>query len=466
MELAIPVNPLASVPPAGSPHQAAARGGHGRAFQSDLDAATQRGTQHETPAPSSPKTSVGRVESGEADEDSSGAETEAVLEADESRDIALHWLNGLSATDHAAPPEVPAESEGAIVSHQSEVDCAACAEPVLVGATAAASIEPPGPTVSSMGQDPNGGTPLPSGEEPVSNAKTPALPTGEPGAPRASSPLVSTSGSHQALYPGDGDAPTEDATATLTPPVETHEPVADSAEPIMLRAQDTSTRQGEATAGSSEGGQNEAGGSQLSEVTTTGIERDESTHRESGDRSFASDEQASQAFEFNGRADPEVGGSPPSTTPPTFVSEVRQAARGPMAEASSAPAVPGAVEAPVPSSASVRLDVPQIEGEPVRLHVSLVQHTVYARVVTSQVDVQDYLVRHQDRLAANLQSHGLEMGQLQVDVGARGQQHMPQGWTPQPPPLSTDRLNEALPALEVLEPGRLTERRSRLDVVA
>lgn len=466
MELVIPVNPLASPPPAVSPHQAAARGERGRAFQSDLDAAAQRDAPYETPAPSSPKTPVGRLEAGDIADDSSEAPTEEVLEGEEALTVALFWWEGLAATDHVAPTEPLADGKGAMVSHHSEVGCADCAGPVLVGAATAAGGEQPVPTGSAAGQDPKGGVSPPSEKEPASDAKPWALPTGEPGTPRASSPPVSSSRGYDVPYPVGGNAPTGDVTATLTSIGQTLEPVADGAEPIMPRAQAASAQQEAAAAESSESGQDEGVMTHLSEVATTGLGREGSAHGESADRGSASDEQASQAFDFNGRADHEVGGSSPSTTPPTFVSEVRQAVRGPLAEASGAPMAPGSTEVPVPSSASVRLDLPQIEGEPVRLHVSLVQQTVYARVVTNQVDVQDYLIRHQDRLAANLQSHGLEMGQLQVDLGARGQQHMPQSWTSQPPPLPMDRLNEALPAPEGLEVGRLAERRSRLDVVA
>ncbi len=464
MELVIPVNPLASAPPAGSSHQPAARGEHGRAFQSDLEAAAQRDAPYETPTP--PKTSVGRVESGDAADDSSEAPTEEVLDGEATSDVALYWWEGLAVTDHVAPAEPPLDGEGAMASHLSEVGCADCAGPVLVAAAVAAGGEQPVPAVASAGQGPTGDVSPPSEKKPLSDARALALPPGEPGAPGSALPPVSASRSYDAPHPVGGDAPIDEATAIPTPSDQTHEPVADGAEPIMPRAQAALAQQEAVGAGSSENGQNEDVMTPLSEVATTGIGREGLADGESADPGSASEEQASQAFEFNGRADHEVGGSPPSTTPPRFVSEVRQAARGPLAEASGAPMALGSTEVPVPSSASVRLDVPQIEGEPVRLHVSLVQQTVYARVVTSQVDVQDYLVRHQDRLAANLQSHGLEMGQLQVDLGAPGQQHMSQSWTHQSSPLPTDRLNEAPPAPEGLEVGRLTERRSRLDVVA
>ncbi|MFO0775896.1 MAG: flagellar hook-length control protein FliK [Nitrospiraceae bacterium] len=84
---------------------------------------------------------------------------------------------------------------------------------------------------------------------------------------------------------------------------------------------------------------------------------------------------------------------------------------------------PVAATAPVPpapwevGTPSVRMDVTTPDGNPVQVHVSLVHQTVYARVVTGQSDVQDFLTRNQTRLENQLQQQGLEMGSFVVDSG-------------------------------------------------
>ena len=80
------------------------------------------------------------------------------------------------------------------------------------------------------------------------------------------------------------------------------------------------------------------------------------------------------------------------------------------------------------SSPSVRLDLAHVDGEPLQVHVSLVHQTVYARIVTSQTDVQDFLARNQGRLEASLEQHGLEVGQFLVDSGSHHHHRSSQEW--------------------------------------
>lgn len=77
---------------------------------------------------------------------------------------------------------------------------------------------------------------------------------------------------------------------------------------------------------------------------------------------------------------------------------------------------------------TMRLELQSPDGPPLRLHVSLVEQTVYAKVVTDQPEVQDFLLRNQSRLESQLQSHGLEMGQFSVSVDRQGQEPLSYGW--------------------------------------
>lgn len=81
---------------------------------------------------------------------------------------------------------------------------------------------------------------------------------------------------------------------------------------------------------------------------------------------------------------------------------------------------PGASWDPLAPRA-MRLELQSSDGPPVRVHVSLVEQTVYAKVVTDQTEVQDFLLRNQSRLESQLNNHGLEMGQFFVLVDRQGQ---------------------------------------------
>jgi hypothetical protein len=77
---------------------------------------------------------------------------------------------------------------------------------------------------------------------------------------------------------------------------------------------------------------------------------------------------------------------------------------------------------------AMRLELQSPDGPPVRLHVSLVEQTVYARVVTDQTEVQDFLLKNQSRLESQLNNHGLEMGQFSVLADGQGQGPLSYGW--------------------------------------
>ncbi len=106
-------------------------------------------------------------------------------------------------------------------------------------------------------------------------------------------------------------------------------------------------------------------------------------------------------------------------------------------QASPAPsraAVSAAVEVPtvkvpaeLPLPASVRFEVQPGDMGRIRVHLSVVDHTVYTSVMTERVDAQEFLVRSADRFEAGLAAHGLDVGRFQVDVQGQGRQHADRG---------------------------------------
>ncbi len=116
----------------------------------------------------------------------------------------------------------------------------------------------------------------------------------------------------------------------------------------------------------------------------------------------------------------------------TFASQLRRSGEAPRPMAPRT-MVEGPMRMPEPGTASVRLDVVPGEGGPVQVHVSLVHQTIYARVVTTQAEVQEFLNRNQSRLEAALQQQGLEMGQFVVDSGQQQSWRPPQDWTGREP---------------------------------
>lgn len=128
-----------------------------------------------------------------------------------------------------------------------------------------------------------------------------------------------------------------------------------------------------------------------------------------------------------------------------------------------------AIPQPVPApwevtNPSVRLEVAPGDGAPVQVHVSLVNHTVYARVVTGQPEVQDFLARNHTRLETQLQQHGLEIGSFVVDSGQHQSGRSLQEWA-QPAPTTQVRALKATEPAEASS-GPVWTRQYRLNVVA
>lgn len=125
-----------------------------------------------------------------------------------------------------------------------------------------------------------------------------------------------------------------------------------------------------------------------------------------------------------GRAALDPGTPQAGAAPSTFSSTVQQVSSAPRVAPTQAvpPTPPAPWEVGTPS---VRLDMMSDEGLPVQVHVSVVHQTVYARVVTQQADMQDFLTRNQSKLETQLQQQGLEMGSFVVDSG---QQQSQQAW--------------------------------------
>lgn len=99
-------------------------------------------------------------------------------------------------------------------------------------------------------------------------------------------------------------------------------------------------------------------------------------------------------------------------------------------------AVPPAIEAPTPTPpqesplpASVRFEVQPGDMGRIRVHLSVVDHTVYTNVMTDRVEAHDLLVRGSERFEAGLAAHGLDVGRFQVDVQGQARQHADRGAT-------------------------------------
>lgn len=98
--------------------------------------------------------------------------------------------------------------------------------------------------------------------------------------------------------------------------------------------------------------------------------------------------------------------------------------------------VPAVIEAPMvtlptesPLPASVRFEVQPGDMGRIRVHLSVVDHTVYTNVMTERVEAHDFLVKGSDRFEAGLAAHGLDVGRFQVDVQGQGRQHADRGGT-------------------------------------
>lgn len=78
---------------------------------------------------------------------------------------------------------------------------------------------------------------------------------------------------------------------------------------------------------------------------------------------------------------------------------------------------------------SVRFEVHPGDLGRVRVHVSIVDHTVYTNVMTERPEMQEWLVKGSERLEAGLAAHGLEVGRFQVDVLGQGREHADRGGT-------------------------------------
>lgn len=146
--------------------------------------------------------------------------------------------------------------------------------------------------------------------------------------------------------------------------------------------------------------------------------------RSSADGSSEGHSEMGAQQQAGGRAALDPGTPQAGAPPSTFSATVQQLSSAPRVAPTQAvpPAPPAPWEVGTPS---VRLDMLTDEGLPVQVHVSVVHQTVYARVVTPQAEMQDFLTRNQSKLETQLQQQGLEMGSFVVDSG---QQQSQQAW--------------------------------------
>lgn len=126
----------------------------------------------------------------------------------------------------------------------------------------------------------------------------------------------------------------------------------------------------------------------------------------------------------------EADGAQPTLTPViTSLSSqpVSTQARTTASAAVEAPTAAAHPESPLPSS--VRFEVQPGDMGRIRVHLSVVDHTVYTNVMTERVEAHDFLVRNSERFEAGLTAHGLEVGRFQVDVQSQARQHGDRGGT-------------------------------------
>ncbi|HKN86472.1 MAG TPA: hypothetical protein VJV04_06415, partial [Nitrospiraceae bacterium] len=90
-----------------------------------------------------------------------------------------------------------------------------------------------------------------------------------------------------------------------------------------------------------------------------------------------------------------------------------------------APTVTAPLESSLP--ASVRFEVQQGDMGRIRVHVSVIDHTVYTNVMTERIEAHDFLVQGSERYEAGLAAHGLDVGRFQVDVQGQSREHADRG---------------------------------------
>lgn len=171
-----------------------------------------------------------------------------------------------------------------------------------------------------------------------------------------------------------------------------------------------------------------------------------------------------------GRAALDPGTPQAGAAPSTFSSTIQQVSSAPRVAPTQAvpPTPPAPWEVGTPS---VRLDMLSDEGLPVQVHVSVVHQTVYARVVTPQAEMQDFLSRNQSKLETQLQQQGLEMGSFVVDSGQQQSQQAWEQWQSRDGSQGTGRAAQGRGRAETRDGAAATPvsnagLRSRLHIVA
>lgn len=192
--------------------------------------------------------------------------------------------------------------------------------------------------------------------------------------------------------------------------------------------------------------------------------------RASGDASPEGQAEMGTQQQSSGRAALDASTPQSGVASSNFSSTVQQVSSAP--RVAPAQAVPPTPPAPWEvGTPSVRLDMLSDEGLPVQVHVSLVHQTVYARVVTPQAEMQDFLTRNQSKLETQLQQQGLEMGSFVVDSGQQQSQQAWEQWQAREGSRGMGRASQERGGAETRDAGGPAAttgegRRSRLHIVA
>jgi len=165
--------------------------------------------------------------------------------------------------------------------------------------------------------------------------------------------------------------------------------------------------------GSSEGGQEPFGASAQGDGGGAGFHSNGSETPESGGRGTQSTLFSDLATTARQTQSPPQGIGPSVST----TAEQLKSAQAFLGEDHSA-----TMTAPRGMAQTVQVELPSHEAGPLRVRISMMDHTVHTQFTTDRSDLGAILIGRQDQLQQSLTKSGLELGQFQVHVNQEGRQ--------------------------------------------